>query len=90
MILSVVCPHLSVSRSYIQNAKHETPNLPSSRLGFLRATYLPKLLTCILAGHALEDLCAAGVLVNEGCHVVDCVVDAEEDGVVCFGGLGEV
>jgi hypothetical protein len=28
---------------------------------------LPELLGRVLAGHALEDLCAAGVVVEEGC-----------------------
>lgn len=38
-------------------------------------TYLPKLLAGILAAHSLEDLRAAGVLVDPGTHFVDAVVD---------------
>ena len=45
-------------------------------------TDLPELLGCILASHALENLCAAWVLIHELGDVVDGVVDDDVHAVV--------
>lgn len=51
----------------------------------MEAAYLPELLRGILAGNALQDLGASGVLVDEGGHVVDAAVDDDVEALV--GGI---
>jgi hypothetical protein len=48
-------------------------------------THLPELLGSILAGYALQDLCAAGVLIHELGHVVDVAIDDNVEAF--FGGV---
>lgn len=45
-------------------------------------TNLPELLRCILPRDTFQDLCAAGVLVDEIRHVVDVLVDDDEEALV--------
>lgn len=54
----------------------------TSECGLAATTYLPELLRGVLAGDALEDLGAAGVLVDEVGDVVDAVVDDDVHALV--------
>lgn len=55
---------------------------PTSECGLAQQTYLPELLRGVLASDALEDLGAAGVLVDEVGDVVDAVVDDDVHALV--------
>ena len=76
--------------------KHQDPKTITSRVGVVATplspgTYLPELLRSILTSNALQDLRAAGVLVNELGDVVNGRVDDNVHaliGVVVGGDLG--
>lgn len=56
----------------------------------MKETYLPELLRCILASHALQDLRAARVFVDELGHVVDIAVDDDVQALLGAGVGGDV
>jgi hypothetical protein len=53
-------------------------------------TYLPELLARILAADSLQDLCAAGVLLDKGVHLVHVAVDDDVQAVFDRRVLGDL